>query len=154
MYAPNRVLARNDFLEACVDVVEPGIPTFVLGDFDTVFDRSMDRRGSDPLDDSHESSLALREFFAKCCVVDIWRDLHPLTPGFTWESPDHARASRIVLIGCPSVWAPYFHFAICRVPFFRPVDRSSLHESSCPHPTWTGQVEMQHFNFGGSGAKG
>ena len=62
VYAPNRVMARNDFLEACVDVVEPGIPTFVLGDYNTVFDRSMDRRGSDLLDDSHESSLARREF--------------------------------------------------------------------------------------------
>ena len=32
VYAPNRVSPRNDFLEACLDVVEPGIPTFVLGD--------------------------------------------------------------------------------------------------------------------------
>ena len=60
VYAPNRVSARNDFLEACVDVVEPGIPTFFLGDFNTVFERSMDRRGSDPFDGSHENSPALR----------------------------------------------------------------------------------------------
>ena len=93
-----------------MDVVDPRIPTFVLGDFNTVFYRSMDCRGSHPLDDSHESSLGLREFFAKCCVVDIWRDLHPLTPDFTWESPDHARASRIDLIGCPAVWAPFVSF--------------------------------------------
>ena len=154
VYAPNRVSTRNDFLEACVDVVEPGIPTFVLGDFNTVFERAMDRRGSDPLDDSHESSLTLRESFAKCCVVDIWRDLHPLTPGFTWKNPDHARALRIDLIGCSAVWAPFcFILQFCRVPFFRPLGRSSLHQSPCPHTTWTGQVEMQHFHFGGSGAE-
>ena len=36
----------------------------------------------------------------------IWQDLHPLTSGFTWEITDHSRASRIDLIGCPTVWAP------------------------------------------------
>ena len=63
VYAPNRFIARNDFLEGCAEVVDPGIPTFVLGDFNTVFDRSVDRRGSDPFDDARESSLALRDFF-------------------------------------------------------------------------------------------
>ena len=130
VYAPNQVSARNDFLQACVEVVEPGIPTFVLGDFNTVFDRSMDRRGSDPLDDSHERPLALREFFAKCCVVDIWRDLHPLTPGFIWESPDRARASRIDLIGCPAVWAPFVSFCnFVPCPFS---DHSVVHLSISP----------------------
>ena len=154
VYAPNRVSARNDFLEACVDVVEPGIPTFVLGDFNTVFDRSMDRRGSDPLDDSHESSLALREFFAKCCVVDIWRDLHPLTPGFTCESTDRARASRIDFIGCPAVWAPFVSF--CNFVPYPFSDQSVVHLSISPpvaNPTRTGQVEMQHFHFRVSGAE-
>ena len=113
-----------------MDVVEPGIPTFVLGDFNTVFERAIDRRGSDPLDDSHESSLALRKFFTKCCVVNIWRDLHPLTPGFSWESPDHARASRIDLIGCPAVWAPFVSFCnFVPCPFS---DHSVVHLSISP----------------------
>ena len=71
-----------------------------------MINRSIDRRGSDPLDSSRESSLAIQEFFKTCCVSDIWRDLHPLTSGFTWENTDHSRASRIDLIGCPIVWAP------------------------------------------------
>ena len=113
-----------------MDVVQPGILTFVLGDLNTVFDRSMDRRGSDPLNDSHESSMALREFFANCCVVDIWRDLHPLTPGFTWEIPDHARASRIDLIGCPAVWAPFVSFCNFVPCLFS--DHSVVHLSFSP----------------------
>ena len=36
-------------------------------------------------------------------MSDIWRELHPLTSGFTWENTDH---SRIDLIGCPAVWMP------------------------------------------------
>ena len=67
----------------------------------------MDRCGSDPLDNSHESLSALRDLFARCCVTDIWRDLHPLAAGFTWESSNHSRASCIDLIGCPSVWVPF-----------------------------------------------
>ena len=78
----------------------------MCGNFNTVINRSTDRRGSDPLDSSRDSSLALQEFFKTCCVSDIWRDLHPLTSGFTWENTDHSRASRIDLIGCPTVWAP------------------------------------------------
>ena len=105
VYAPNQVRARNEFLEFCCDFIDPGIPTVVCGDFNTVINRSTDRRGSGPLDSSWESSLALQEF-KTCCVSDIWRDLHPLTSGFTWENTHHLRASRIDLIGCPTVWAP------------------------------------------------
>ena len=130
VYAPNRFIARNDFLEGCAEVVDPGIPTFVLGDFNTVFDRSVDRRGSDPFDDARESSLALRDVFSRCCVVDIWRELHPLTPGFTWESPDRARASRIDLIGCPSVWAAFVSFCDSVPCSFS--DHVAVHLSICP----------------------
>ena len=58
MYAPNQVRARNEFFEFCCDFIDPGIPTVVCVDFNTVIDRSTDRRGSDPLDSSRESSLA------------------------------------------------------------------------------------------------
>ena len=62
--------------------------------------------------------------------MDIWRDLHPLTPGFTWESPDHARASRIDLIGCPAVWAPFVSFCnFLPCPFS---DHSVVHLSISP----------------------
>ena len=67
-------------------------------------------------------------FRASCCAMDIWRDLHPLTPGFTWESPDHALASRIVLIGCPAVCAPFVSF--CNfVPCPFPTTRSFISPS-------------------------
>ena len=46
-------------------------------------------------------------FYSPDVVTDIWRDLHPLAAGFTWESSNHSRASRIDLIGCPSVWVPF-----------------------------------------------
>ena len=62
VYAPNQVRARNEFFEFCCDFIDPGIPTVVCGDFNTVINRSTDRRGSEPLDSSRECSLALQEF--------------------------------------------------------------------------------------------
>ena len=79
MYAPKQVRARNEFFEFCCDFIDPGIPTVVCGDFNTVIDRSIDRRGP-----THWTRQG--------------RAL--------WPSKNHSRASRIDLIGCPAVWAP------------------------------------------------
>ena len=69
-------------------------------------------------------------FLRSVVVVDIWRNLHPLTPGFTWESPDHARALRIDLIGCPAVWVPFVSFCnFVPCPFS---DHSVVHLSISP----------------------
>ena len=44
--------------------------------------------------------------FDSCCVVDIWRYLHPNVSGFTWTRWNGALASRIDLVGVPYVWVP------------------------------------------------
>ena len=83
IYAPNRNPERNDFLDFCIDNIDPSIPTVVCGDFNTVMDRALDRRGSDSLDSSRESSSNLNALFFECCVLDIWRSLHPDSLAFT-----------------------------------------------------------------------
>ena len=107
IYAPNRNPDRDDFLVRCVNAIDPTVPTLLCGDFNTVLDRVADRRGSCPFDVSHESSVMLSGLFSDCCVVDIWRELHPGVSAFTWCRPDGALASRIDLIGCPYVWVPH-----------------------------------------------
>lgn len=104
LYAPNRNPDRDDFFAFCASKVDPSVPTLICGDFNTVFDRSLDRRGSDVLGSSRESSLALLSLFRDCGVVDIWRSLHPSTTAFSWLRPDGAFSSRIDLIGCPYPW--------------------------------------------------
>ena len=42
--------------------------------------------------------------FDACSVVDIFRYLHPSTPGFTWSRWNGALASRIDLVSIPSQW--------------------------------------------------
>ena len=86
LYAPNRNPASDDFFDELVRVIDLSFPTFICGDFNTVFDRSMDRRGSDALDYSRESTRALSHIFDACCILDIWRYLHPTSKQFTWSA--------------------------------------------------------------------
>ena len=46
LYAPNRNPARDQFLDQVLSWVDPAVPTFVCGDFNTVLDRSHDGVGS------------------------------------------------------------------------------------------------------------
>ena len=82
------------------------IPTVLAGDFNAVFDRALDRSGSDPSDLSRESSTSLQGLFDSCCVIDFWRYLHPSNAGFTWTRWNGACASRVDLFGVPYVWVP------------------------------------------------
>lgn len=103
-YAPNRNPDRNDFLD-CSGQIDIAIPIVICGDFNCVFDRSLDRRGSVVSDTSRESTTALKGLFTECCVYDVWRSLHPSSSVFTWLRPDGSVSSRIDLIGCPLSWS-------------------------------------------------
>ena len=107
LYAPYRNPARDQFLELVLSWVDPTIPTVVCGDFNTVFDRGLNRSGSDPLDSTRDSSAALSRLFDDCCVFDAWRSLHPDVRAFTWLRPNGAFASRIDLIGFPVAWSAF-----------------------------------------------
>lgn len=104
IYAPNRNPARDFFFNQLDTLVDPASLTVLCGDFNTVLDRSLDRAGSSIDDTSCESTLALTQLFDSCCVVDIWRCLHPSTSAFTWSRWDSSLSSCIDLFGCPYPW--------------------------------------------------
>ena len=106
LYAPNRNPARDQFLDQVSSWVDQAVPTLICGDFNMVFDRSLDRTGSVVSDTSRESTSILSRLFDDCCVIDIWRYLHPSSSGYTWMHPDGSVFSRIDLVGCPYVWVP------------------------------------------------
>ena len=83
LYAPNRNPERDLFLAHVTDNLDPGTPTILAGDFNTVFNRSLDRCGSVVVDTSRESSAALARLIKKACCEDIWRYPHPSSSGFT-----------------------------------------------------------------------
>ena len=94
LYAPNHNPVRNQFLEQLADEVDPSIPTLLYGDFNMVFDRNLDRSGSDSSDTWRESSATLTTLFGSCCN----------SAGFSWTRPNGSISSRINLIGCPYIW--------------------------------------------------
>ena len=104
LYAPNRNPARDNFFQTSIQRIDPSVPTVVCGDFNTVFDRTLDCRGSHPCDYSRESSQALASFFQDCCILDIWRYLHQKEIAFSWLSRDGSMSSRIDFVGCPYQW--------------------------------------------------
>ena len=104
LYAPNRNPARDQFFDLASCFVDPSVPTLLCRDLNTVFDRALDRSGSDASDSSRESTAALVRFFDSSCVIDAWRYLHPSSSCFTWFKPDGSLSSRIDFVGCPFVW--------------------------------------------------
>ena len=98
LYAPNRNLARDQ--SHVLDVVS-------CGDLNTVFDRGLDRFGSDMDDSSRESIPSLIRLFDSCVAVDIWLALHPSDRSSTWLRPNAAAVSRMNLVALPTFWVPF-----------------------------------------------
>ena len=85
-------------------LVYPSVPTVIVEDFNTMFDRAIDGMGSLVGDVSRESSVALGRLFSDVCCIDIWRYLHLSSSGFTWTKADGSLSSRIDLSGCLYIW--------------------------------------------------
>ena len=104
VYAPNRNPDRDDFFSFGESSIDPSVPTLLCGDFNAVFDRSLDRRGSNVFNTARESCDTLAALFDECCVADVWRITHPGQTSFSWTKSDGSFASRIDLVGCPFSW--------------------------------------------------
>jgi len=84
---------------SCLDFADPSVPTILCGEFNAVFDRAKDRRGSDPAFTVLENFVSLELLFREFCVLDVWRHLHPDLRAYNWLKPDGSLSSRIDLIG-------------------------------------------------------
>lgn len=122
------------FSDHLLGVVNPFPPTLLCRDFKTVFDRGMDQLGSDAADSPHDSSAPCVLLFHVCCVVDVWRSLHPSDRSYTWVRPNGSFASRMDLIGVPVHWLPGMNLsaivpqALSRGPGIGKLDISVLEE--------------------------
>ena len=119
LYAPNRNPARNALLHdlSASPSLASEVPVIVMGDFNSVLDRSVDRRGSDTISTHSESSAAIRTLMDSLHCLDGWRYLHPQDKSFTWDKPDGSISSRIDLVLFPRPWAPFMSSCvICPCP--------------------------------------
>ena len=103
IYAPNRNPERNDFFESLPAFLDESLPTLLTGDFNAVFDPTLDRRGGAP-SPYRESVASLTNLFSLFGCSDVWRAHHPGLHSYSWSSHDGTIASRIDLIGCPHDW--------------------------------------------------
>ena len=109
IYAPNTNPECNPFLLSCADLIDPTIPTLLCRDFNAIWDRIKDRRGSSNDSSYRDCSASLHYLFSEACVFDVWRYLHLDTIAFSWMRRDGLLASRINLFGSPLSWAHGVH---------------------------------------------
>ena len=104
VYAPNRNPEHDEFFTSCLDFTDPSVPTILGGEFNAVFDRARDRRGSVPAVTVRDSFVSLELRFREFCVLDVWRHLHTDLRAYTRLKPNGSLSSRIDLFGFPSTW--------------------------------------------------
>lgn len=107
IYAPNQNAAKHTFFLEVTDYFNPSVPTLVLGDFNSVFRRDLDRSGASDLNTSRDSSQELSDLFKTFSVVDIWRLQHPSEKSFTCANASGLISSRLDVIGVPESWASF-----------------------------------------------
>ena len=83
VYTRNSNPARNQFLDDVSVRIDPSVPTVLSGDFNTVFNGSLSRRGSDLFDVPRESFCALNRLLNACS--SIWRYLE-VSPSYVLRS--------------------------------------------------------------------
>lgn len=106
VYTPNSNPARNQFLDNVSVSIDLSVPTVLPGDFNTVWNQSLDCLRSDPFDVSCQSLCALNRLLNTCSSIDSWRYLHPTTSSYTWTRSNGLLSSLIDLILVPHVWVP------------------------------------------------
>jgi exonuclease III len=104
LYAPTDVPRRHSFFLDIVPFFDPLIPSILAGDFNSVFDRALDRRGGSGLPSHRDCSVQLSSLFVQLSLFDVWRHLHPNNRSFSWCKPDGSLASRIDFFGFPEAW--------------------------------------------------
>ena len=79
IYASNHYLERGPFFEDLSRFSNCNIPVFLLGDFNSVFDCSLDRSDSPIVSSPRDTSDKLKKLFVDFNVVNVWRSLRRLS---------------------------------------------------------------------------
>ena len=118
IYAPNARLDNIAFIESLYPYVDPVVPVFLCGDFNSAVDPAIDRLGGNPSSYWSNNWSAPHHLFVQTYQLrDAWRETHPLVRDYTWERADGSVKSRLDMWWIPSNLLRSVSAEI--LPFFR-----------------------------------
>ena len=100
IYAPNRNHEWDSFFASNSDFVDLGVPTVLCCDFNAVFDKVLDQRGTGASSLCSDSSPL---FFLVSQLLCRWR-LHPGRGAFFVDAPGWGLCFQVDFFGCPVPW--------------------------------------------------
>ena len=102
LYGPNANADRENFFGSICPTVDPILPNFFLGDFNTVTNPVLDRFGCNLASPwAPTCSKCLESLMSATDSVDIWRYRNPSSQAFTWHRPNGQQGSRLDMIWLP-----------------------------------------------------
>ena len=94
LYGPNNAHAGQVFYESLDQAIDPSLPVFICGDFNTVRDPHLDRFGCNPTSPWAYNWLpVLDDLVDTFDLSDAWRMKHPNTQEYTWRRPCQSQGS-------------------------------------------------------------
>ena len=119
VYGPNNKDDGALFFESVYQAIDPAIPIFLSGDYNTVVDLSLDRFGCNPNSPwAYNCSPTLRTLMETYSLSDGWRVQHPTSQEFTWKRPNGHQRSKIDMIWMPTKYLRLVS-SVEIYPFFR-----------------------------------
>ena len=107
IYGPNTSREGDIFFESLYPVLDAQIPCILCGDFNTVVDPHVDRRGCNPLSPwAYNWSRTLSDLMSAFDLQDAWRTQNPDAVSFTWHRPNGSQASRLDMFWFSSFFLP------------------------------------------------
>jgi exonuclease III len=111
IYGPNRRQLGEDFFTSILPQIDPSLPTFLCGDFNTVVDPHINRRGCNPSSYwAYNWPQSLSLLTSQLDLVDAWRRSHPTDRHFTWHRPCSSQASRLDMVWISSNLLEHVNF--------------------------------------------
>ena len=119
IYGPNQKNPGIEFFNSILPLLDISLPTLICGDFNTVVDPYIDRKGCNPTSHwAYNWPHTLATLTHDMNLVDIWRVRHPNERCYTWSRTGGQVASRLDMFWISSSLAPsvkditilpYFH---------------------------------------------
>ena len=95
LYAPTVSTQRSVFFQDVTTLLSPGRLLIICGDFNCVVDPNRDRQSVARLSQRTSDTEAIQGILTGLSVIDIYRQRHPSTPGYTWTRLHTHTAARL-----------------------------------------------------------